>query len=648
MRLWARQLALGLLLTAAIPATAVQAADNAEQTLLNRAIYWRTNRRPDLARASLDKLLALNPGQADALYQYGILEVQQGHPTEARRYLLRLQQVAPKDPRIVGLRAAVRGGNAADERRDAGQGAISGSSTPPAGAAQAAESASAGSSAPVALDPGAGLPAPLESTARSVDSDDLIGNSAAPVATAAGAVAAKGAGGSAAATKVPVTVSGGQSTTQLAQLELAIPGPVGGYQPPITGGQVPAQDSLQLDIERSMAQIEAETSPMLEAGAIYRFREGQSGLSALNEVGVPIVGRYSPGLLGNLELAVSPVWLSAGSVSTGSLPQFGANELLAAHNLSGVSPGDQSAVGVLTSLGYSFGPFSGRIGDSAWGFPVNNIIGDIAYQPKFLNNTMSVRIEGERTPVTDSLLSYAGTSASLGAANALTHGAFGTNGTWGGVVNTGIRASVFYDDNYIGAFGGFGASYLTGTNVAQNDELQGFMGAYFRPYRTENSALRVGVNLIYFGFDKNLSFYSFGQGGYFSPQNYEAITFPVEYQGRTGRWSYLGSVALGVQHFNQEDSPFFPNNPYAQIALEGLVGDSAAFYPGSTTTGIAADLRAQVEYAISDNLSVGAAGSFDNGHSYNEGIVKVYLRKTFSDPPPVMTILPGTPMKGPN
>src|SRR6185437_9949151 len=107
MKVWARQLALGLLLTAAIPPAAVRAADSAEQILLDKANYWRLKERPDLARDSLDKLLQISPGQPDALYAYAVLELQQGNVTEARGYLGRLQQSAPKDGRVAALQSAV-------------------------------------------------------------------------------------------------------------------------------------------------------------------------------------------------------------------------------------------------------------------------------------------------------------------------------------------------------------------------------------------------------------------------------------------------------------------------------------------------------------------------------------------------------------
>jgi len=44
---------------------------------------------------------------------------------------------------------------------------------------------------------------------------------------------------------------------------------------------------------------------------------------------------------------------------------------------------------------------------------------------------------------------------------------------------------------------------------------------------------------------------------------------------------------------------------------------------------LGASLKGQVEYAIDDSLSLGAAASFNNGNDYNEIIAQLYLRKTF-------------------
>lgn len=637
MKVWARQLALGLLLTAAIPPAAVHAADSAEQILLDKANYWRLKARPDLARDALQKLLSVNPIQPDALYAYGVLELQQGNAAEARGYLTRLRQAAPRDPRVASLDGSI----AADSQAPG-----SGSTTPPP---QAAGDLSAGAGSPE--------PPPLDLTATSADGPDMApartAKPAAPVQLASlpsNAVSDGDLGPDAAPDK-------SEKRVQLAQIELQVPGPVpiAAYQAPPANpnnanGPVPPQDSLQLDIERSITQIEAESSPVLEGGFVYRGRFGTAGLSQMNELASPVDGTFSPWMTGKMTLSVSPVWLDSGSVGASSLPLFGANQLISVAGATPVTPREQSAFGALASLAYAYGPYSAKIGESAWGFPVTNLTGDVAYNPKFLGGQLSVKLEGFREPVTDSLLSYAGTRANLTAVNALTGNAFGNNSVWGGVTKTGIQGSIFYDDNDIGAFGIVSGGFLQGTNVAQNSTINAIIGGYFRPWRTDTQAIRVGVNLNYFGYDKNLSFYSFGQGGYFSPQNYVALTFPVEYQGRVDRWSWLAAVGLGIQHFNADSTPFFPNNPAAQAVLEtveGSTSDSNVRYPGTHSTGLAADLRGQVEYAVSKDLAVGASAQYDNGNSYNEGIFKLYFRKTFAEAAPLAPILPGSPSGGP-
>ena len=111
-------------LTQTPPPTAVQAANppsqtiplppagppNAEQVLLEKANYWRLKDRPDLAADALNELLKINPNNTDALFQFGMLSVQENKPAEAQRYLAKLQQISPNDPHIADLQSAIRTG----------------------------------------------------------------------------------------------------------------------------------------------------------------------------------------------------------------------------------------------------------------------------------------------------------------------------------------------------------------------------------------------------------------------------------------------------------------------------------------------------------------------------------------------------------
>jgi cellulose synthase operon protein C len=83
---------------------------NAEQVLLEKANFWRLKDRPDLAAEALNQVLAIDSNNPDALFQYGMLSMQQNKPADAQRYLAKLQQVAPNDPHIADLQSAIRTG----------------------------------------------------------------------------------------------------------------------------------------------------------------------------------------------------------------------------------------------------------------------------------------------------------------------------------------------------------------------------------------------------------------------------------------------------------------------------------------------------------------------------------------------------------
>ena len=415
---------------------------------------------------------------------------------------------------------------------------------------------------------------------------------------------------------------------QVAQVELEPPPPVNGYQPLTSLKPYSPSDTLEIDIDRDLSRLELQSNPTLIAGLGFRAHDGTDGTASLTEIGTPVQLSFSPWYTGTATIAVLPVYLDAGTLGTGNLTQFGANPLLSAAGFALDPSGAQNASGVGLLGSYSWGDFSGQLGTTPLGFQVTNMVGDLAYVPKFFGDTLSVRFEALRQPVTDTVLSYAGTHANFSHVNVLAPGILGTDPTWGGVVKTGGHVTAYYDDQMYGAYAGAGAAWLTGTNVAQNSVVDALAGAYFRPWKTDNWAIRVGVSLYYTGYDKNLDGFTYGQGGYFSPQDFEGLGFPVEYTGHEGPWSWLAGVTLGVQHFKASSSPVFPNNPNAQLALQTL-SPTTAYLSGGHSTGPGFNLKGQLEYAVDKTLTFGVAGSFNNGNSYNEGIAQIYLRKTF-------------------
>ncbi|MGI4860808.1 MAG: tetratricopeptide repeat protein [Janthinobacterium lividum] len=77
-----------------VPVAFAQSAD-AAKLLIEQGNYWQSNRRGDLAAQAWQKLLQLNPNQADGLYGMGLVEADRGHAGLAQGYLDKLRKVAP-------------------------------------------------------------------------------------------------------------------------------------------------------------------------------------------------------------------------------------------------------------------------------------------------------------------------------------------------------------------------------------------------------------------------------------------------------------------------------------------------------------------------------------------------------------------------
>jgi hypothetical protein len=138
--------------------------------------------------------------------------------------------------------------------------------------------------------------------------------------------------------------------------------------------------------------------------------------------------------------------------------------------------------------------------------------------------------------------------------------------------------------------------------------------------RGTDASLTLGVNLGLMGYDKNLSGFTVGQGGYFSPQRFTALTFPLDWQGRDGRLSWRLNASIGVQSFREDPSPF--------NAATGLGSFSAT---SSSHRGLAYNVAAIVEYRVASKLYLGGALGFNNARDYRQVTGSAYLRYAFDD-----------------
>jgi tetratricopeptide (TPR) repeat protein len=379
------------------------------------------------------------------------------------------------------------------------------------------------------------------------------------------------------------------------------------------------------EVLREIADINAKRTAWASFGLGVRSRDGQSGLDRLSDIETPIEFSVAGINAGRFRLRAVPVFLDAGSLSGQQVPLFGQAALATAIPDGYSRAQDES--GIAVGAVYSIADFTADIGSSPLGFPVETLVGGLNWRPSL--GAVSFKLDLSRRSVTDSLLSYAGAVDPL------------TGDTWGGVTKTGGRLDMAYDLGQYGVYANGSYHVLDGENVARNSVYEIGGGFYARALEKRDMRVTWGLNVTTFFYDKNLRRFTWGHGGYFSPQSYFAVAIPVEWSGGRGRFSYKLNAALGIQSFKEDGAAAFPNDSALQAALEQRIIDAidesedgtttlVAGYSGQNSTGIGFNFGGAFEYLIAPNLAAGARFGVDNARDYEEAQALGYIRFYFS------------------
>ncbi|WP_304218782.1 cellulose biosynthesis protein BcsC [Phenylobacterium aquaticum] len=391
---------------------------------------------------------------------------------------------------------------------------------------------------------------------------------------------------------------------------------------------LPANTPLNQQINQELSALEEDHAIAVQGDIEVRARSGDAGSSRMTEVttGATISG---PAFGGRLSASITPTALRAGTsaglvsaeVGTGSLA-VAAGKILSPPVQITAKSVQPAASGVGFDVGYKSEHFAGDVGVTPVGFGQTKVIGGVQWTPSLGATTLKFGLE--RRSVTDSVLSYAGMKDAY------------TGQTWGGVTRDQVTVGASYDRGHgVGAYAEGSMKRLTGHGVADNSAYEINLGGYVTAYQSEHSNLRLGVNVNTQAYDKNLRHFSLGQGGYFSPQQYVSLSFPVSYALSGDKWKWDVKIAPGFQSYSEDPSLVFPTNPALQGKLAAATIYSTevqAFHQGNSRSGFGISGEAKAEYQISPSASIGGKASLDTFGQYNEFKLGVFLRKTFGGP----------------
>ncbi|MGV8842306.1 MAG: cellulose synthase complex outer membrane protein BcsC [Pseudomonas sp.] len=273
----------------------------------------------------------------------------------------------------------------------------------------------------------------------------------------------------------------------------------------------------------------------------------------------------------------------------------------------------QREQGTALAIGWRGERLEWDIGTTPRGFPVQDLVGGIRISGDL--NTLGWTLDVSRRALNNSLLSYAGSKDPR------------TGETWGGVRANGVRLRLSYDNaGRYGLWSSLQVHRLTGEKVQDNDRYRVMAGIYFRVIEEPNRRLRIGSTAMYWHYQRDLSGYTLGHGGYYSPQHYRSLSVPINYAQRWGDWSFYAEAATGFSWARSDDSSYFPS----RRDLQSEAGNP--FFQGGRSDGLSYRAHFAVERRLTPNWFVGGMLGLERsvGSDYKPQGALIYLRYSFA------------------
>ncbi|MFJ5982804.1 cellulose synthase complex outer membrane protein BcsC [Enterobacter cancerogenus] len=274
---------------------------------------------------------------------------------------------------------------------------------------------------------------------------------------------------------------------------------------------------------------------------------------------------------------------------------------------------NQSANGASVAVGWQNKTWAWDIGTTPMGFDVVDVVGGLSYSSDL--GPIGYTLNAHRRPISSSMLAFAGQKDT------------NTGTTWGGVRSTGGGVSISYDKGEAnGVWSSLNVDSLTGKNVEDNWRVRWMTGYYYKLINKNNERLTVGVSNMVWHYDKDLSAYTLGQGGYYSPQEYVSFALPVTWRKRTENWSWELGGSVSWSHSKTDDVMRYPQQGLIPTNEPGRYTDRGEMETGSSSSGTGYTARAIIERRVTSNWFVGMGVDIQEAKDYTPSHALLYVR----------------------
>lgn len=358
-------------------------------------------------------------------------------------------------------------------------------------------------------------------------------------------------------------------------------------------------------------------SPSVDLGGYVRYKSGENGLGRLDLFKAPVAtAAYTVNGDNIFQLALNRVQLYSGSPTqcqsfVGSFTPNNLSPLTCSANTA-FSPTQQLDDALEIDFAYRktgwFSPFV-KIGST----PIGGIIAptvtyDVGFEQQAQFGNWGLEVYSQ--PVRQSILSYTGIKDPYG------------QGEWGRVLRTGIKPKLYYrfNEQWNSAIAADFA-LLEGKNVKQNTTIS-VSATLARSLPIAGfDYFNVGPTFNYEHFEQNLSHFTYGQGGYFSPEHYFNVGAGINFLTEEAKpYVIKGHLVGGYQDITEASAPWFP-----------LGNQAAGSYAATSRSGVALDFALQGVWLISPNIQLGASGAVRKTNGYDDYTGGLFIRYLFKD-----------------
>lgn len=202
---------------------------------------------------------------------------------------------------------------------------------------------------------------------------------------------------------------------------------------------------------------------------------------------------------------------------------------------------------------------------------------------------------------------------------------------WGRVVRTGVNIRHSIDLQgpwWLSAEGEF--HYYWGENVVDNQRLAAAISiGRTDPWHELSRA--VGLFAGISGFEHNVNFFTYGHGGYYSPElMFIAGPFIRLTSKKCSRFWWDGQVSFGYSYRRTESAPRYRQTPGYTPGLSADADDDIAqVYEGTSESQLTVDARLRGLYQLEGPWFLGAEAGVNNSSDFTELQAAVFLRYRF-------------------